>query len=317
MSAPKAARYHWALAFGLWMLLGSPTAFSQEETAAGYTDKGADACLRCHDEDSEFPVLALFRTRHGHRGDERSPFAQLQCESCHGPGEAHSARVRRGRERPPMPLHGPQAPASAEQNNAVCLGCHADGHTADWANSIHNENDVACTSCHRIHAERDDMQVARLQNQTCYSCHPRQRSDAHKASVHPLRYGDMACSDCHQPHASANEFSLVRSTINETCITCHAEKRGPFLWEHAPVEEDCSLCHRSHGSNHPTLLTRRSPLLCQQCHSRSGHPSLALTSEDLPGGNSTLSAFLVSRGCGNCHAQVHGSNHPSGVNLTR
>ncbi len=42
--------------------------------------------------------------------------------------------------------------------------------------------------------------------------------------------------------------------MNETCYTCHADKRGPFLWEHQPVNEDCTNCHTPHGSNITPLL---------------------------------------------------------------
>ena len=51
----------------------------------------------------------------------------------------------------------------------------------------------------------------------------------------------MACSDCHNPHGAMADFALVGRTLNDTCFTCHAEKRGPYLWEHAPVSEDCSI----------------------------------------------------------------------------
>ncbi len=108
---------------------------------------------------------------------------------------------------------------------------------------------------------------------------------------------------------------LLKPTLNETCYTCHAEKRGPFLWEHAPVAENCTNCHTPHGSIHPTLLVKRAPLLCQQCHSQSGHPSVARTGAGLPGGSP--SGFLLAGACINCHSQVHGSNDPSGVKLMR
>jgi DmsE family decaheme c-type cytochrome len=289
-------------------------------TAPEFTSGGADSCIRCHDENSEFPVLDIFKTRHGLRGDRRSPFGQQQCESCHGPGGTHAGRVRTGQERPAIPFFGQQSPADVEQTNGICLNCHEKGHLAGWDGSVHSENQVACASCHSIHAEQDEMLDARLQSETCYGCHPKLRADTHKASSHPLRFGKMACSDCHQSHQSDNDHSLVKTTTNETCYTCHAEKRGPFLWEHSPVDEDCSNCHNAHGSNHPALLTRRSPMLCQQCHSRSGHPALSLNGDLLPAQGPTanvLPSLLLSRGCANCHSQVHGSNHPSGVNLTR
>jgi DmsE family decaheme c-type cytochrome len=108
---------------------------------------------------------------------------------------------------------------------------------------------------------------------------------------------------------------LIKPTLNETCYTCHAEKRGPVLWEHAPVAENCANCHTPHGSINPTLLVKRPPLLCQSCHSQAGHPSVARTGAGLPGGNP--SGFLLSGSCVNCHSAVHGSNDPSGVKLMR
>jgi hypothetical protein len=63
------------------------------------------------------------------------------------------------------------------------------------------------------------------------------------------------------------------------------------------------------------MLTQRAPLLCQQCHSQAGHPSLPATSNSLPG--RSPSTYLLGSSCLNCHSQVHGSNHPSGSKLSR
>jgi DmsE family decaheme c-type cytochrome len=143
-----------------------------------------------------------------------------------------------------------------------------------------------------------------------------ERTEYAKPFHHPVEGKLMGCTGCHRPHGSANEDSLLRATVNDTCYSCHAEKRGPFLWEHPPVAEDCANCHEPHGSSQPALLTLRAPLLCQQCHSQAGHPSLALGPEGLPGAGQP-SSYLVAGSCLNCHAQVHGSNHPSGSRLTR
>ncbi|MGZ8259496.1 MAG: cytochrome c3 family protein, partial [Caldimonas sp.] len=110
---------------------------------------------------------------------------------------------------------------------------------------------------------------------------------------------------------------LTKPTLNQTCYSCHADKRGPLLWEHAPVAEDCSLCHSAHGSVRPALLNKVPPLLCQQCHAPADHPSLARTSQSLPGGPAGGAIFLVNGACMNCHSQVHGSNHPAGARLMR
>ena len=61
----------------------------------------------------------------------------------------------------------------------------------------------------------------------------------------------MVCADCHDPHGSRSRMRmLVRDSTNELCVSCHAEYRGPMLFDHAPVSEDCTLCHEPHGSVH-------------------------------------------------------------------
>ena len=46
----------------------------------------------------------------------------------------------------------------------------------------------------------------------------------------------MTCSDCHNAHGSAGPMLMVRDSVNETCYTCHMEKRGPFVRNHQPVQ---------------------------------------------------------------------------------
>lgn len=291
------------------------TASEDEASARDYTRTGADTCLRCHDETSEFPVLEIFRTRHARAADSRTPFAGLQCEACHGPGDAHAGRVRGDEIRPAIPYFGPNSPASAAEHNEVCLGCHRAAASLEWPGSAHEASDTQCASCHRVHARRDPVMATATQTEVCLGCHVSLRADIYKPSSHPLRQGEMACASCHSAHGSFGEHLLRTAEVNQTCFDCHAEKRGPHLWEHAPAAEDCRLCHKPHGSNHPALLTRRAPQLCQQCHARAGHPSVAYTTAGLP--DKAANAALLSRGCVNCHSQVHGSNHPSGANLSR
>ena len=90
---------------------------------------------------------------------------------------------------------------------------------------------------------------------------------------------------------------------------------GAARWEHDPVAEDCSLCHRPHGSVNDRLMTTRGPASCQQCHAAAFHPSVPYGSEGLPSGSANQN--LLGKNCLNCHSQIHGSNHPSGARLTR
>ena len=125
-------------------------------------------------------------------------------------------------------------------------------------------------------------------------------------SLAPAAMADLEAlkAECDSCHGGAPEYA--GAPVKSDCRTCHQTVAN---------YEDCGLCHNAHGSNHAALLTQRSPLLCQQCHSSSGHPSLAYTSESAD--DVFQQRFLLGRSCSNCHTQVHGSNHPSGVQLTR
>ena len=76
----------------------------------------------------------------------------------------------------------------------------------------------------------------------------------------------MSCSDCHSAHGSAGPKLVKRDTTNQTCYQCHAEKRGPYVHNHQPVQDNCASCHNPHGSNVAGMLVARDPILCNQCH---------------------------------------------------
>ena len=279
-----------------------------------YSEKGADTCLMCHAAMGDFPVTAIFKTKHANRADKRTPFAGLQCEACHGPGAKH---VAGGGDKNAINSFKSTSFLAPAERNKFCLECHRGGSRTAWHASTHETNNLACNNCHKIHAERDPVLSTATQPEVCYKCHLKQRADFAKPSAHPVRFGKITCSECHSAHGSSTLAMLNKPSVNQTCFSCHAEKRGPFLWEHAPVAEDCTSCHTPHGSIRAALLTKNPPLLCQQCHSVAGHPSVARTGAALPGGGAGGSAFLLAGSCTNCHSQVHGSNHPSGVKLMR
>ena len=98
---------------------------------------------------------------------------------------------------------------------------------------------------------------------------------------------------------------LWENSVNDNCYKCHAEKRGPFLFEHAPVRENCLNCHDPHGSINEYSLKMSRPRLCYECHTI-GHGQAGLNSQ-----------FNVSRSCQNCHTLIHGSNSPAGAVFQR
>ena len=284
-------------------------------------------CTKCHDESETKPILAIYQTPHGVTGDERTP----GCQSCHGESKNHLAGNVDGKEGAKRPIpdvifgskHTPAGypPSSPNVQTEACLSCHKAGLRMHWPGSQHQVNDVVCASCHSIHSAADPMLVKVQQPAVCFNCHQEQRAQTKQISTHPLDVGKMACSDCHNPHGSAGPKLLVKNTVTETCLTCHAEKRGPFLWEHQPVNEDCTNCHTPHGSNITPLLKSRAPFLCDECHDgphNSQAPyGTAVTGIQgggaLRGGNPNSNA--VGRSCMNCHVMIHGSNSPTGAFL--
>lgn len=313
ITKPLLAALLWSLAVAVTGAAAADAASAQPAPVTGYTEKGADSCLQCHNEAWPYPLFPIFKTKHAQRADPRTPFAGLQCETCHGPGAKHAGSgdatainsLKANSVQPP------------EQRNKVCLDCHRGNSRTGWHASTHENNNLGCTSCHKIHAASDPVLAKASQPEVCYACHRQQRADFAKPSTHPVRFGKMACSECHAAHGSTSTGMLVKPTVNQTCFICHAEKRGPFLWEHAPAAEDCTLCHHPHGSVYQARLKKNPPMLCQQCHTVSGHPAVARTPAGLPGGSAGASGFLLAGGCINCHSQMHGSNHPSGVKLMR
>lgn len=298
--------------------VAAPAAAAPAPEAAGpeYSPLGAKACMRCHDENEPYPVLSILRTPHAQMADPRTPFAQHQCESCHGASPNHMQAPKPGQLRTaPTVDYGPRQPSPVEVQNKQCLTCHENKLRMHWRGSEHEARGVGCVSCHNIHTQHDKVREKATQPFVCFTCHSQQRAESYMPSRHPIVQAKVVCSNCHNPHGSSGPKLLIKGTLNETCYTCHADKRGPLLWEHAPVREDCSNCHVPHGSVQPRLLKARAPWLCQECHNEAGHPSVLYSGTGVPPVGAV--AQILAKGCLNCHSQVHGSNSPSGSHFTR
>ena len=322
--------------------LGEPTKAqikaSGNSIAAESLKKDA-VCTKCHDESEIKPVLEIYQTKHGIKGDPRTP----GCQSCHGASDAHVKNADGKATRPsPDVLFGMKSSAyssfprsASDKQNSTCMSCHsnASGKRNHWTGSQHESRSVVCSACHEVHAKQDKVLAKLTQPEVCFTCHKTQRSETHKISTHPIDAGKMTCSDCHNPHGSTGPKLLLKDSINATCYSCHTEKRGPLLFEHLPVTDDCSNCHTPHGSNITPLLKARPPFLCQECHSNQhANAKFSGSNMTLSGnatniivngvtlqapGNATPTTNGAGRACLNCHAMIHGSNHPSGAKLNR
>ena len=204
---------------------------------------GDKVCLGCHaTQAAEFQKTLMGRISLTQPG-------KFSCENCHGPGSAH-AKAGGGRGVGGIMSFEADDPRSSEEKNGICLACHERGDRTNWAGSTHEERGLACVNCHTVmkSVSRKNQLKTAFEADTCFQCHKDRRAQMFRSSHMPLREGKITCSDCHNPHGSFTEALLKKDSINDVCYTCHAEKRGPFLFEHEPVRENCDNCHDPHGT---------------------------------------------------------------------
>ena len=303
---PLWAGYPRALAIAAVMIFLSRLGTAQTPPAANApaTYVGSEACQVCHEDISKAfqknPHFAVEK-------DKKRGFETRACESCHGPGSKHAESTSAADIRNPKKL----PVAEADQG---CLSCHLNQPThVGRIQSSHARNQVSCVSCHSIHKSAEELVPRRRAaiNTECATCHLSVWASFQKPYKHKLPEGAMSCVDCHNPHGSALPHSIRMVSANEPgCINCHGDKRGPFVFEHAPVRlEGCATCHEPHGSANPRMLTRQEVrFVCLECHANT--PATAATSHTLGG---VPPAFHDLRSpqfqnCTVCHVKVHGSN---------
>ena len=279
-------------------------------SANGATYVGAEACAQCH----YAKFTSYQNSAHAIGGDPRTPAGRFGCESCHGPASKH---VEGGGGRGVGGLMTFAANVQVDEKNAVCATCHTRGAVSLWNGSTHETRNVACVTCHSPHGGNPRLLVQKTQQQLCTQCHQQIRSALMKPSHHPLREGKMQCTACHNPHGTQTPKLIAANSVNDKCTECHAEKRGPFLFEHPPVRESCLNCHDPHGSSHEPLLVAKKPLLCQRCHSNSRAPGRLvcqspLASGDAPDRRPDSAGGRLPGLHRFGHVNIHGSNSPSG-----
>jgi DmsE family decaheme c-type cytochrome len=276
-----------------------------QEPASDYA--GSELCQACHPDVQDGFKKDLHISV---ETDEKRGWKGRGCESCHGPGAKHAGSGLAPDILNPAKL----SPARADQ---LCLKCHLNQPThLGRIQSGHVRTQVGCTSCHVVHIAGPEGLVARKAaavNRQCRSCHPSVWAQFQRPYKHPLSQGAMSCVDCHNPHGSFFPKSVRTASGNEAgCFKCHGEKRGPFVYAHAPVHlEGCSACHEMHGSANPKMLIRHEvSVLCLECHANIARP-FGVNLGGVFGGIPPAIHDLRSprfRNCTTCHLKIHGSN---------
>ena len=249
---------------------------------------GNATCLKCH-----------VNSKHGSAVEE----GKVGCEDCHGPGSLAVKDIHEEKGRLACGyktfINIGKLPGPAQ--SMICMRCHgqlSDFGLHNWNASAHNMNGVSCEDCHNVH-HGDNLMPKRSEIAgLCFGCHQDVRAQFMLPDHHPVPEDKMTCTDCHNPHGSPNPGPmLVGETVKETCTRCHAEKEGPYVFEHADLMEQCTICHNPHGSQNDRLLVERLPFLCKQCHI----PHELSSTDD-----ATLARFGTN--CTNCHSQIHGTD---------
>jgi DmsE family decaheme c-type cytochrome len=265
---------------------------------------GSEICQACHED-----IFKAFQ-KNPHQAVEkqtRRGWEGKACESCHGAGSKHAESAAAA------DIFNP-AKAPASDADQSCLKCHLNQPThLGRIQSGHAKGQVACVSCHPIHQGTITPRRPVAVNQQCAGCHTNTWAQFNRPHAHRLREGAMSCVDCHNPHGSMFPNMMRTVSANQPgCLKCHGDKRGPFVFEHAPVRlEGCATCHEPHGSANPRMLTRQEVRLqCLECHANLAAPQPAGQTSVLgtvpTGFHDMLNPRF--RNCTICHIKIHGSH---------
>jgi predicted CXXCH cytochrome family protein len=279
---------------------------------------GSEACKGCHEDLFE----NFTHTSHARLATLNSWKGKVTgCEQCHGPGKAHI-------ESDPAKIISFKNKSSKEVSE-TCLRCHAGKHERhNFRRGEHWRNDVGCIDCHsphspapalvnpgsntfisEAHRRNPDLLVSTMlrtsEPQLCLGCHTEMKAQFNMPFHHKVLEGAMVCSDCHNPHGGFELKQTRLSTGADTsCLKCHTDKQGPFVFEHAPLKlVGCAACHTPHGSANPKLLARsKVNQLCLECHTNiqgRGAPNTPSFHDQ---------ATLRYQNCTTCHVKIHGSH---------
>ena len=233
----------------------------------------------------------------------------------------------------------PDVPGAKYIGSKECEQCHEkickDFVTADHARLIApgpNALGAGCESCHgpcSLHSEsggetkppfsytsgrpektgfgaQTPVNASRNPQTACFQCHLDVRGQFELPSHHPVPEGRLSCTVCHPPHKGSafRGGGTMLASENESCLACHKEQRGPFVFEHEAMREGCTTCHETHGSVNAKMLKVRDANLCLKCHFQRMSGSQIL----IGGSDHTLRLQQGTCWTAGCHEAVHGSN---------
>ena len=174
----------------------------------------ARACVGCHT--THFEIV---------NHDLRNLIANVECESCHGPGRDHVESMRQ--DRPDRLIHSLVA--------------------TDRKSSL--EQIRSCGRCHRL---PEDLLPEKLRPENWklvrYQSVGMLMSDCFTKSQ-----GAFACSTCHEPHESSRTHSAASQ---QACLKCHAPEAKDVATCPITKTDNCLDCHMPKVEIHKGIFFR-------------------------------------------------------------
>jgi predicted CXXCH cytochrome family protein len=189
----KCAGCH-AEVYDTWV--GSPhhEAYSNDKFQQTWESADKDpACLQCHTTNFS-PATSTYEAE------------GISCVECHGE----------------IPADHPATPVNLDIANTVCKDCHTVTF-AEFRASLHQDEGLACTSCHYAH--ENGLRLGDQVSQ-CTNCHSHQLDDfAHESHVN----AGLVCRNCHgyvDPNQEVPVDGLVPTghdfrESTHACLECH------------------------------------------------------------------------------------------------
>ncbi len=194
-------------------------------------------CMSCH---NAMPTDFVMGSTHKFNSIPQG----IDCERCHGPGEAHVAKIMRGeitdtsKERDPSIVNPKRL--SAQLQFEICQRCHLQGNAVlkpgksffDFKPGM-KLNEVMQVFLARYEDSEDRFIMAshadRFKLSACYQSAPEK----------------YTCTSCHNPHVSVQATNTNR--FNKTCNSCHGETNSLLCSESEDLRlaasNNCVKCH--------------------------------------------------------------------------
>ncbi len=169
----------------------------------------------------------------------------IDCQRCHGPGEAHisAAQAGRGTADIRQAIINPKRLPSDRQME-VCLQCHLETTSFELPNALLRVGQNAFSyrpgqplGEHQLHFDHapgtghdDKFEIAgaayRLRKSACF-----------------IKSGKISCTTCHNPHDIPRGDAAVHH-YDQACRACHADQlQSKIAAQQHPAGGDCAGCH--------------------------------------------------------------------------